>query len=63
MFGQTVRKLRQKRGLSQEELAARAHLHRNYLSDTERGRRNISLMNILALAKALGVKPAKLFNW
>jgi transcriptional regulator with XRE-family HTH domain len=37
--------------------------NRNYVSDVERGTRNISLLNILELARALGVKPAKLFNW
>ena len=63
MFGKTVRELRRKRKLTQEELAAKAHLHRNYVSDVERGTRNISLLNILELARALGVKPAKLFNW
>jgi transcriptional regulator with XRE-family HTH domain len=63
MFGKTVRELRKKRKLTQEELAEKAHLHRNYVSDVERGTRNISLLNILELAKALGVHPAKLFNW
>ena len=63
MFGKTVRELRKARGLTQEDLAEMAHLHRNYVSDVERGTRNISLLNILQLARALGVKPAKLFNW
>lgn len=63
MFGKKLRELRQRRGLTQEGLAEKAHLHRNYVSDVERGRRNISLLNILELARALNVKPAKLFNW
>ena len=62
MFGKTLRELRKKRKLTQEELADKAHLHRNYVSDVERGTRNISLLNILELARALGVKPAKFFN-
>jgi len=63
MFGRKLKELRVRRGLTQEELAEKANLHRNYVSDVERGTRNISLVNIIALAKALGVKPGKLFNW
>jgi transcriptional regulator with XRE-family HTH domain len=63
MFGKRVRQLRKKRGLTQEELAARAHLHTNYVSLIERGHRVVSLNTIMALAKALKVKPAQLFNW
>jgi XRE family transcriptional regulator, regulator of sulfur utilization len=63
MFGKRVRALREKLGMTQEELAHRAHLHRNYVSLLERGHRGISLNTILEVAKALGVKPAKLFNW
>jgi transcriptional regulator with XRE-family HTH domain len=63
MFGKTVRELRKKRKLTQEELAEKAHLHRNYVSDVERGTRNISLLNILELARALGVKPDRLMRW
>ena len=60
MFGKNLREWRKRRGLSQEELAEKSHLHRNYVSDVERGTRNISLLNILALARALKVKPSKL---
>jgi transcriptional regulator with XRE-family HTH domain len=63
MLGKRVRQLRKKRGLTQEELAARAHLHPNYVSLIERGHRVVSLNTIMALAKALKVKPAQLFNW
>jgi XRE family transcriptional regulator, regulator of sulfur utilization len=63
MFGKRVRELREKLGMTQEELAHRAHRHRNYISLLERGHRGVSLDTILAVAKALGVKPAKLFNW
>lgn len=52
-YGQTVRKLRLKKGLSQEELADRCGLHRTYISDVELGKRNISLENIERIANSL----------
>jgi transcriptional regulator with XRE-family HTH domain len=54
-FGQHLRALRLRQGISQEELAAEAGLHRTYVSSVERGERNISLVNIGRLARALGV--------
>ena len=60
-FGSTVRKLRDERGYSQEELAERAGLHRNYVDGVERGERNVALENIVKLAKALSVSPRELF--
>ncbi len=61
-FGKQVRKLRLERGLSQEKLAELADLHRNYVGGVERGERNIAIINIVALAHALRVKPAKLLD-
>jgi len=61
-FGLRVRELRRARALSQEELAARAGLHTTYLSGIERGRRNVSLINIHRLAEALAVHPGELFQ-
>ncbi|GMV50922.1 MAG: hypothetical protein AMXMBFR67_24650 [Nitrospira sp.] len=55
IFGKTVRKLRKERGMSQEELGARANLHRTYIGDVERGTRNVSIDNMAKLADALGV--------
>jgi transcriptional regulator with XRE-family HTH domain len=54
-FGGAVRSLRLARGLSQESLAEAARLHVTYISSLERGRRNVSLVNIDRLARALGV--------
>lgn len=54
-FGERVRELRLDRGLSQEALAERAGLSRNYVGDVERGMKNLSLYNLLRIAKALGV--------
>lgn len=61
-FGRRVRELRLAQGLSQEELAERADVHRTYVSSLERGQRNVGLDNILALAHALKVQPAALFQ-
>ncbi|NJO75083.1 MAG: helix-turn-helix transcriptional regulator [Leptolyngbyaceae cyanobacterium RM1_406_9] len=61
LFGRAVRKRRRELDLSQEELAERAGLHRNYISDIERGDRNPSLENIQKLAKALDTKVSALF--
>lgn len=60
-FGTRLRQLRDERGYSQEELAERAGLHRNYVGGVERGERNVALENIVRLAKALAVKPGDLF--
>jgi len=53
-FGKIVRKKRQALDLSQEKLAELSDLHFTYISSVERGERNISLVNIAKIAKALG---------
>jgi transcriptional regulator with XRE-family HTH domain len=61
-FGNRVRQLRLKCRLSQEKLAELADLHRNYVGGIERGERNVGLINIVKLARALAVKPASLME-
>jgi transcriptional regulator with XRE-family HTH domain len=62
LFGRALRVLREERGYSQEELAERAGLHRNYVGGIERGERNVGLENIGKLAKALSVRMQDLFD-
>jgi transcriptional regulator with XRE-family HTH domain len=59
-FGKRLREVRQAAGVSQEKLAELAGLHRTYVSSVERGLRNISLVNIDKLARALKVTLAEL---
>jgi transcriptional regulator with XRE-family HTH domain len=61
-FGSRVREVRLQAGLSQEELAHRAALDRSYIGGVERGERNVSLVNIHKIAKALEVRPEVLFH-
>jgi transcriptional regulator with XRE-family HTH domain len=60
-FGKTVRELRMARGWTQERLAGEAGLHPTYVGGIERGERNVSLDNILKIARAMRVQPADLF--
>ena len=62
MFGDAVRKYRLKIELSQEQLADESGLHRTYISDIERGGRNVSIVNIMRLAEALKIKPSQLIK-
>lgn len=59
-FGARVRALRQNKGLSQEAFAALCGLDRTYISGIERGVRNVSLVNLKALALGLGVSLSEL---
>lgn len=61
-FGETIRRFREAKGLSQERLAELSGLHRTYIGGVERGERNIGLINIGRLAKALGVRVVDLFQ-
>lgn len=59
-FGKAVRSRRAEIGLSQEELALQADLDRTYIGGVERGERNLSLINIVKIAKALRVSGSEL---
>ncbi|WP_138223064.1 response regulator [Nibricoccus aquaticus] len=59
-FGAAVRASRESLGITQEELGWRAGLHRTYITDIERGARNLTLKSVEALAKALEVPIASL---
>ena len=61
-FGRRVRDLRLATGLSQEAFADRCGLHRTYIGSVERGERNVSLLNLAVIAKALGISLADLLR-
>jgi transcriptional regulator with XRE-family HTH domain len=58
--GQNIRDARQSIELSQEKFAQVCKLDRTYISDVERGERNISLLNLRKIALALNVPPSEL---
>jgi|TARA_B100001964_G_scaffold240081_1_gene309091 transcriptional regulator with XRE-family HTH domain len=62
LFGNKVKQFRLELGISQEELAFRSGLHRTYISDLERGNRNVSLETIQKIANALNISIDKLFD-
>ena len=61
-FGQRVRASRLALDWTQEKLADESGMHPTYIGDAERGERNVSLDNILKLAKALDVQPGELLD-
>lgn len=63
LFGRRLAQLRKEKGWSQETLSLESGVARSYLGGVERGQRNIALVNICRLADALGLKPAKLFEF
>lgn len=62
-FGERVRDLRKERGLSQEQLAFKADLHRTYIGMIERAEKNITLINIEKIATALEINFNDLMNF
>lgn len=61
-FGNKVKKERLKRNLSQEELAERAGVHRTYIGMIERAEKNITLISIEKIAKALDLPISSLLR-
>ncbi|WP_037285742.1 helix-turn-helix domain-containing protein [Saccharibacillus sacchari] len=61
LVGEKVRLIRKTRGITQERLSELSGLSEKYLSDTERGIRNISLESLEKIMKALKVRPHELF--
>ena len=62
ILARNLRRLRISAGLSQEELADRAGLHRTYISSVERAQRNVSLENLFKIAQGLGVNAQELIS-
>jgi transcriptional regulator with XRE-family HTH domain len=61
-LGRAIRSQREAQGLSQEELAERSGLHRNYIGGIERGERNVGVRALFSVARGLNIRPAILFE-
>ncbi len=61
-MGDNVKRLRLEKGLSQDELAAKAGLDRTYVNGIERGRKNPSIVSLWHISQALGCKPRDLID-
>ncbi len=61
-FGRAIRRIREERGINQEEAAERCGLHRTYYSGIERGVRNVSIQNIERIARGLKISLPELFQ-
>lgn len=63
MFGAHIRKLRIERGMSQEQLAEKAQVHRTYVGMLERGEKNATITTLVKISAALNVSINQLFSW
>lgn len=61
-LGRVIKQLRQRRGLTQDELAGKATLHRTYVSDVERGVRNLSIISLHQISAALETPLSEIFK-
>jgi transcriptional regulator with XRE-family HTH domain len=62
VVGENLRAYRRARGINQEDFADRLGLHRTYLGDIERGKRNLSLQKVELFAELLGLEPLSLLT-
>lgn len=63
IVGNKIKILRKARKMTQEELGNLSNLDRTYITSVERGKRNISIVNLDRIASALGVEVKDLFNF
>lgn len=61
--GMRIKELRHRLGISQEELAARADVHRTYIASLEVGKRNISIITLEKIVNALDISLSEFFNF
>jgi transcriptional regulator with XRE-family HTH domain len=61
-IGETVRAIRAEQGISQEGLALIAELDRSYMGGIERGEHNLTVINLIKVAQALGLSPSELLK-
>ena len=61
-LGDRIRKLRKKRGWTQVEMAEKVGIDRSFLADVERGKRNVSILNVESIARGLKVSLSQLFS-
>jgi transcriptional regulator with XRE-family HTH domain len=61
-LGDRIRKLRKKRGWTQVVMAEKVGIDRSFLADVERGKRNVSILNVELMAKGLKVSLSQLFS-
>jgi len=62
ILGEELRKIREEKGLSQEELGFKSDYHRTYISQIERGQKSVSLKAVFKISDALEIVPSKLIN-
>ncbi|WP_315852386.1 helix-turn-helix domain-containing protein [Telmatocola sphagniphila] len=60
-LGSRIREIREKKGLTQAELAEKCQLHRTFIGSVERGERNLSILNLRIIARNLRVSLSNLF--
>ncbi len=62
-FGKRLKALREKNNMTQEKLEGETGIDRSYISGVERGKRNISIVNIEKIAKAFNIELSELFEF